>query len=266
MVKFEEILQKRQNRLFHFLEGYFREKVLNKRKGKYLVVKGNTPILLVAHLDTVHHELPITICKSKDGNILMSPQGIGGDDRCGVYALIKIYEESENKPYLLFTCDEEVGGVGANIFAKDWLYKKVSKDLDKIRFMIEIDREGIGEAVYYSCDNPKFEDFISDNGFITEWGTYSDIESIMPIMGIAGVNLSAGYYNQHTKGEYINLEHLQYTIDQVKVLLTRQLQRFEYVKGEDEWGGLECDTASDTPQEYSKYFGEDYWEDAKNWK
>ena len=28
------------------------------------------------------------------GNILSSPQGIGGDDRCGVYALVKVHELS----------------------------------------------------------------------------------------------------------------------------------------------------------------------------
>ena len=39
----------------------------------------------------------------------MSPQGIGGDDRCGVFALQSIYAAAKKKPWLLFTCDEETG-------------------------------------------------------------------------------------------------------------------------------------------------------------
>ena len=69
--------------------------------------------MLVAHLDTVHSQRVHDICKSDDGNILMSPQGIGGDDRCGVFALCNIFQSAQIKPWLLFCCNEEVGGVGA---------------------------------------------------------------------------------------------------------------------------------------------------------
>ena len=264
MINFTEILTKSQVELFQFLKKYYGKKVLNSRSGKYLVIKGNVPVLMVAHLDTVHKETVKTICKSK--NILMSPQGIGGDDRCGVYALMRVYEERPNKPYLLFTCDEEIGGIGADAFAKDWLYGKISPELDMMNFMIEVDRKGFLEAVYYSCDNPYFEDFISSFGFITDWGTYSDIESLMPIMGIAGVNLSAGYYNPHTIGEYINLEHLEATIDRVKEILEGDLPMFEYVEE------VECIASNQNlaytklPKSYLTDYYENYWEDPKKYK
>ena len=78
--------------------------------GEYILVPGDIPIMLVAHLDTVHDSPPSQICTTHNGNILMSPQGIGGDDRCGVYALMKLEECSpEHHPWLLFTCDEESG-------------------------------------------------------------------------------------------------------------------------------------------------------------
>ena len=72
--------------------------------------------MLVAHLDTVHDEPVRDICVSADGNILMSPQGIGGDDRCGCFALVKVFQSAQVKPWLLFTCEEEVGGIGAKYF------------------------------------------------------------------------------------------------------------------------------------------------------
>ena len=98
--------------------------------GKYILVPGEAPVLLVAHLDTVHQQPVRQICKTGNGNILMSPQGIGGDDRCGVYALVKVHRTAEKKPWLLFTCDEEIGGVGARKFCEHHKKGKLPKELD----------------------------------------------------------------------------------------------------------------------------------------
>ena len=53
-------------------------------KSGFLYAEGTFPVLLVAHLDTVHTHQPDIICHSEDGRYLMSPYGIGGDDRAGV--------------------------------------------------------------------------------------------------------------------------------------------------------------------------------------
>ena len=94
MIAFDDILRMRQKELKHYLSGYLKKEgydVIGK-KG-YLYAKGDIPVLLVAHLDTVHQELPSIICRSDDGRYLMSPQGIGGDDRCGVYIILQIINE-----------------------------------------------------------------------------------------------------------------------------------------------------------------------------
>ena len=94
MIAFEEILRMRQKELKHYLSGYLKKagySVINK-KG-FLYAKGEVPVLLVAHLDTVHQEKPSIICRSEDGRYIMSPQGIGGDDRCGVYMILQILNE-----------------------------------------------------------------------------------------------------------------------------------------------------------------------------
>ena len=57
MIAFEEILRMRQKELKHYLSGYLKKagySVINK-KG-FLYAKGEVPVLLVAHLDTVHQE------------------------------------------------------------------------------------------------------------------------------------------------------------------------------------------------------------------
>ncbi len=114
---FEKILRMTQADLMNYL----RENVEGKKfyeEGAFLLIEGQAPIMLVAHLDTVHEEIVRDIFTNDDGNIISSPQGIGGDDRCGVYALLEIKRRADKMPYLLFTCDEEIGRVGAKIFAE----------------------------------------------------------------------------------------------------------------------------------------------------
>lgn len=59
-------------------------------KSGFLYAEGTVPVLLVAHLDTVHTHRPDIICCSEDGRYLMSPYGIGGDDRAGVWGSIRL--------------------------------------------------------------------------------------------------------------------------------------------------------------------------------
>ena len=211
-MKLEDFLTPKQDELFDQIRGMYHGKCI-LRKGSYILVKGEAPVLLVAHMDTVHKVPVRDICVSKDGDILMSPQGIGGDDRCGVYALVSCYALSPVKPWLLFTCDEETGGKGASMFAKD--YPRLPKALRDIKVLIEIDRRGSDDAVYYDCDNTDLEDYITSKGFTTDWGSYSDICDIAPAMGVAAVNLSSGYYNAHQTHEYIVRSELMNTIKRV---------------------------------------------------
>ena len=165
MIQLENFLRPTQKRLFSMLRQRYEDKSVC-HKGAYLLVQGEVPVMLIAHLDTVHKQPVREICKSSCGNILMSPQGIGGDDRCGVYALAKIYGQSPQKPWLLFTCDEETGGKGAHIFCKDHAKGKLPESLGSLKFLIELDRKGSRDAVYYDCGNDDFEEYITSKGFL----------------------------------------------------------------------------------------------------
>ena len=260
-MKFEEIVKMTQPELWSALFDYYNEHLCSFVEGDYLSIMGDIPVMLVAHLDTVHHEQVKHICKSEDGNIIMSPQGIGGDDRCGVYALMQIYKTMPEgmKPYLLFTCDEETGGNGAYSFCEDFEKGNVHPDLYEMNYLIEVDRRGLMEAVYYDCDNPEFEKLFQDYGFDTYWGTFSDISYLAPTMGCAAVNLSAGYYNPHTNHEYINMDHLQYTIDAVCAILTEDNSFYQYVEAEKSWEkyspkGWDYISKYDGEWEYGNYY------------
>ena len=231
MKKLEDFLRSTQKQLFKLLAKKFKGKAILS-KGNFILVRGTAPVMLVAHLDTVHTEPVKQICASKDRNILMSPQGIGGDDRCGVFALVKIYLSAQVKPWLLFTCDEEVGGLGAQQFCLAHSQRRLPTELDDLKFLVEIDHKGSTDAVYYDCDNPDFEAYITGKGFTTAFGSFSDISLIAPELGVAAVNLSSGYYNAHTLHEFIKVNELHDTIRKVGeiVLEAVDLPRFEYVE------------------------------------
>lgn len=222
MLNFENIIKSSQRELKHKLNKEL--KVLQYKtinSDGFLYGKGDIPILLIAHLDTVHKEGVKTICYSKD-NKVMSPQGIGGDDRCGIYMIIKIIKEL--RCHVLFCEDEEKGCIGAGKFCKSDIKPDVN-------FIIELDRMGANDAVFYDCDNKDFTNFITQFGFQEEWGTFSDISEIAPHLGVAAVNISSGYYNAHTKHEYIDMNVVKRNIDKVKNIIKNENGTFyEYIE------------------------------------
>ena len=187
MIRFDDILRMRQKELKHYLAGHLKKLGYEtvKKKG-FLYAEGTVPVLLVAHLDTVHNELPHIICRSEDGRYIMSPQGIGGDDRCGVYMILQII--SEVRCHVLFCEDEETGGQGAKAFERSGIQIDVN-------YIVEVDRRGNNDAVFYNCDNPKFSEFVCSFGFREAMGSFSDISVVAPYLKTAAVNISAGYYN-----------------------------------------------------------------------
>lgn len=227
----EHFLRPTQRQLFKRLCKKFNGKTLIS-KGNFILVRGKAPVMLVAHLDTVHDEPIRDICTSADGNILMSPQGIGGDDRCGVFALVKIYTSAKIKPWLLFTCEEEIGGIGAKAFCYAHKQHQLPKEINTLKFIIELDRRGANDAVFYHCANQDFESYITSKGFKTAQGSFSDISLIAPEFGVAAVNLSCGYYHAHTLHEYINRKELDDTIGKVIDIIgdATKFPRFEYIE------------------------------------
>jgi len=188
----------------------------------FIYSKGNVPILLVAHMDTVFDEPQKDFFYDKNEDKLFSFNGgIGGDDRCGVYAIMKIIKEL--KPHVLFTEEEEYGGVGAI---------KAVKKLDKpdVKYIIEFDRSGNNDCVFYECGNEEFINYIESFGFITNYGTFSDISILGSEWDIAAVNLSSGYYNEHTNVEYIKFRELEHNINRVKLMLKQHenVNYFDY--------------------------------------
>lgn len=191
----------------------------------FVFAKGTFPVLLVAHLDTVHKEAPKTFVYSTDGDIISSPQGIGGDDRNGVFSVLEISKRYNCS--VLFCEQEEVGGIGADKF----INTKLANSLD-FNYIIEFDRKGSEDAVFYDCDNPAFTEFITKKFYKESWGTFSDISILAPYFGCAAVNLSCGYHKPHTKEEYVVVSEMIDSITAACEILARTTEddKFEYIE------------------------------------
>lgn len=198
------------------------------------LIRGDIPLCLVAHIDTVHdinrfvefrtgyellHERKKEIFYDSKKKVFWSPDGLGADDRAGVYALFKIHEETEKKPYLLFTDHEECGGLGA--YAATQHFKINLRDM---KIFIEIDRRGANDCVFYNHEPDEFKRNIEKFGFKEAVGSFSDISIIGRELCRPCVNLSCGYYNEHSFREYLRVQELEKTISKVKRMIRKAAQ------------------------------------------
>lgn len=217
----------------------------------YLMYHGDTPIMLVAHLDTVHKVPVQTIFKNR--GVWSSPEGIGGDDRCGIYMILDLIEALPFKPYVLFPTDEEIGCLGTKKFLQDF----PTNEFD-IKFLIEFDRKGRDEAIFYECENEEFHTFILENtSYEKGLGSYTDICHIMEQWDTAGVNFSCGYYSAHTLSESVKIGEMMNTIRVVYTLL----EKLDYET-------LPHFTADIKPRYsyYSGSHGNSYYNSSYNWQ
>lgn len=237
MKRFEDICRMSQSQLKTYLTKYLKSKYNNVTSSDgFIYAKGTFPVLLVAHMDTVHKEQVRQIVYTDKCNIISSPQGIGGDDRSGIYSVMQIVKDYNCS--VLFTEDEEIGGIGASKFIKALRKKEI--EIAKVNYMIELDRKGSKDAVFYECDNPEFEQFIlQDDDWEIAYGSYTDIVELEPELGVAGVNFSCGYYKPHTTEEYVVISEMKANINKVKKLLARtdQDKEFEFIEAENGYYG-----------------------------
>lgn len=194
----------------------------------YVYAPGDSPILLVAHVDTVHRRTPTAKQLHYDpaAQVLWSPVGLGADDRAGVYAIHEIIA-SGRRPHVLITDEEETGGHGASEAA-------YSLECPDVRCMVEIDRAGPDDFVMYDNDSNPMRRYCERFGWRESRGTFTDISILMEPWNLSGANVSCGYYNQHTVGEYLRLDQLRTTIERVQDMVDNPpRKRLRFV--EEKW-------------------------------
>lgn len=194
---------------------------------RYIYGVGSIPICLTAHLDTVFGNN-----RNKDikvnGDIITSKDGLGGDDRVGVYMILDIIKKY--KCNVLFLEDEECGHSGAVHFINGPYREMFMKQNN---FCIDLDMHGANILTFYETTNDEFKKEIlsilkdykqrdpkvgaSDLIELTVGWDKQCRSGIRHMDGtnIASFNIGVGYYNAHTLEEYVKFSEVKKSIDDV---------------------------------------------------
>lgn len=214
-------------------------------------VRGNLPLVFVAHMDTVYKHTPNSDNIIEENGVIRTKRGcgagIGGDDRCGCWALFQMAEwAEESMPSLLFCSDEETcAGSSVGLSELDWSFAKA---------IIEIDAPNFGCYYTDNHSNDTLDEFLSDVIGLLEMRTaYNDIYEICKAGNPPGATIGAGYYNQHDKDEeWISIAGMNAALETAK-MICQNIDRLEWsvvpapTNADDGmsalWGSFELDCA-----------------------
>lgn len=179
---------------------------------------------VISHTDTVHNIDTINVNEMmlpnaqkqlklslKAFNDKGQPTGIGGDDKCGVFACLTLLKEL---PYLkaAFFVSEETGCHGSK--------KADPKFFENVGYGIQFDApenwmitEKCFGQVLFDRDTDFFKkiDKVLTEGMIKENMQYmthpfTDVYALRGKFNFSCINFSIGYYDYHTRDEYVVIE------------------------------------------------------------
>lgn len=179
---------------------------------------------VVSHTDTVHSLKTIKVKEEilpnaqnvlkksfKGYDVFGNPTGIGGDDKCGVFACMKLLKEL---PYLkaAFFVSEETGCHGSRAADK--------KFFSNVGYAIQFDApenwmisEKCSGQILFDRDTDFFDvcdkvlcEHMNKRDMEYMVHPYTDVYALKSMFDFSCINFSIGYYNYHTKDEYVVIE------------------------------------------------------------
>lgn len=224
----------KEDLMIEFLEKWLTEKNISHYKDKHgnvYATKKTSEVpddfyypCVISHTDTVHGLNRINVREEQllnaQGELKLSlkayndkggPTGIGGDDKCGVYACLTMLEQL---PFLkaAFFVSEETGchgsrnadkaffhdvGYGIQFDApENWMVTEkcfgqvlFDRDSDFFRSCDEVLKEGMNQSDMKYMVHP-----------------YTDVYALRGQFDFSCINFSIGYYDYHSKYEYVVVE------------------------------------------------------------
>ena len=205
-----------------------------KGKERFLFVNGTkeSKVVLVAHADTAFDDSKSKVSHKKhvveiENDCFIGYQNgkriaLGADDRAGCAILWALKDSGHS---ILLTDGEEHGRIGSH-----WLMEQnpdIANIINQHQFIIEFDRRNSNDFKCYDVGTDEFRAFINEKTNYEEPNreSYTDICTLCK--DICGVNLSVGYYNEHTNNESINFNEWLHTLNVARKLLDEDLPKFE---------------------------------------
>ncbi len=190
---------------------------------------------VIAHTDTVHKLDTINVREemlpNTEGELKLSlkayndsgnPTGIGGDDKCGVFACFELLKELPNLKAAFFV-SEETGCHGSKMADPSFF--------TNVGYSIQFDAPE-NWMVTETCYGAKLFDRDSEffekcDKVITEGMSnrkymihpYTDVYALKTKFDFSCINISIGYYDYHTKNEYVVVEDTFNGIDVGKQMI-----------------------------------------------
>jgi hypothetical protein len=176
--------------------------------GNIMATRGETDRYptFVAHMDTVHQIVPNETWKpSWKDDVITAPTGIGGDDKVGIAICLWAIRHLPIVK-VIFTCDEEIGAIGAESLPPAWLADSA--------YLLQADRRGDDDIVFsYSGRETVSEKFrnvaepiAKKFGYTKASGALTDVLVIGPKYDLSAINISCGYTQPHSKNEKVSVK------------------------------------------------------------
>ena len=183
-------------------------------------------VLLVAHADTVWdgrgevRQTPVLrdgVIRGEDPSL-----GLGADDRAGC-AILWLLRESGHS--LLVLDGEEYGSIAAHHIEEE--HPDLLRELNGHRYIVEVDRrQDRNYKVYDIPVTREFCDFIEEATDYREADRGSSTDIRVLCKRVCGVNLSIGYYHEHTEGEHLVLDEWYRTLTLLEKMLAPPQREF----------------------------------------
>jgi putative aminopeptidase FrvX len=192
---------------------------------------------VISHTDTVHNIDTINIREEmlmnaqgeeklsyKAYNDEGNPTGIGGDDKCGVFACLTLLQDLPNVKAAFFVSEET--GCHGSLKASEEFFKNVGYGIqfdapenwmitEKCYGQILFNRES---EFFKQCDKVLTEGM--DNNYMDYMvHPYTDVYALRNKFDFSCINISIGYYNYHTPEEYVVIEDTFNGVDTGKKMI-----------------------------------------------
>jgi putative aminopeptidase FrvX len=232
-----------ENNIEHYVDQY-NNVYATKQESKELPEGFYFPCV-ISHTDTVHGLNDINISEEMLPNaqkeIKLSykaydndgvPTGIGGDDKCGVFACLTLLKEL---PYVkaAFFVSEETGCHGS-MKADSNFFENVGYGIqfdapenwmitEKCFGQVLFDR---GTEFFEACDEVLTEGMGNRMRYMVH--PYTDVYALRGKFDFSCINLSIGYYQYHTKHEYVVVEDVMNGIEMGKKMIDKLGHKLHY--------------------------------------
>lgn len=130
--------------------------------------------------------------------------GLGHDDKAGVYFALQALKKFDNLK-VFFPLDEEIGLVGTRDCELAFF--------GNVGFMVQLDRRGFKDISNYTNGNDvltkesqeEFQEICDKYGYAYARCISTDVGNLVGRLDTQGVNISCGYYDEHSDKEVLNI-------------------------------------------------------------